>query len=513
MAKKYISLKDYQDVFSRIEPQTFEYKTLVLLKYPQIQFKKDLTKRDGKLWLENESYDLPEELKYLDDGPIYSDGEKGINKSTEKTFSMSINKHLKTLFNNNDATVSLVKLIFAQQDTGTYLVNKTDIQTVNLKEFKFDKDIKSIIEEYTPLYVQKPKEPNNSDKYKEGSYPFFVIHIPAYDKYLQYNVYRYVAQLPYYVRLTSDYRLPVIDHIYRDPKDNRRNKMRFCTHWQNLMNQCSTGTTPYHGVNDRGSITMPKTGKNQENSEKVWHVALYCCNLLAASYDILPETEQTKYKYLSTTSCKPISIFGNKASYIDTFINETVKLCKTTKHNYNTFTKASDVPDTEFKKLPTLQQLKQATPPDTPIKKTFKAYHVGALVNDITRYVAHGEYCHTNFFKAAKPTTTVQQIFTNKPTYRPEEILNFYETHCSQESLDKYCKRMGLPQEVQGKKKWFTKRQDPETKKYIIECHFVDSVIPCNCVFDKVVVDNVCDTTVITSPFTMYKQVEQGLYD
>lgn len=56
----------------------------------------------------------------------------------------------------------------------------------------------------------------------------------------------------------------VIDHINRDPKDNRKSNLRFVTQQENCLNSSINNNPPYihwHKLNKRWRITRPVNGK------------------------------------------------------------------------------------------------------------------------------------------------------------------------------------------------------------------------------------------------------------
>jgi hypothetical protein len=164
------------------------------------------------------------------DGTVYSDS----------TFRPKINKLLSEAF--PGATIRTIRKLYAppapstarvvEVDIEHYIVQPQDLVPVSLDDIGLDEDVKVILQYYDVYTTVKDQEGG-------AFYPFVVIEFPN-GTLLAYSVYKVVAGLPYYTRISPGYKLPTVDHTGRNTHDNRRVSLRYCTMSQNYWNKCGT---------------------------------------------------------------------------------------------------------------------------------------------------------------------------------------------------------------------------------------------------------------------------------
>ena len=134
-------------------------------------------------------------------------------------------------------------------------------------------------------------------------YPFMLIKFK--DVYLKYDIYRYVAGLPFYVALPDGNRLPTVDHINRNNKDNRLINLRYCSVTQNQWNSCrQSKTIGYHGVTEgRFEMKVVPLTLEEERSRDILRLWM---TLLDDTYDVLKTTKRKidSDQYIDKGSCR-----------------------------------------------------------------------------------------------------------------------------------------------------------------------------------------------------------------
>jgi hypothetical protein len=491
-----LTVSDIEDAFQRSSPSSIEHTSLCILLQSTIPFDRCLIKQSDTLILGTDVYPVPSELSHLPDGPLF----RSLDNTSHFTFCREVNARLKPLFNQEFVTTSLIKytLYINSNKDNEFGISLDTVTPANLSKYKFDTDILHILTEYD-IYTDSNEQ-----------YPFLLVHIPLYNKYLKYPVYRYIAQLPFYVRVSHEYRLPTVDHINRDIMNNQRNALRYCDHCQNHMNQCTktrNTITQYHGVLANGRTSMPKINRDIAYVAKVWSIASFWCRVLAECYTTIKQdaTDRHQLQYLTATACKSIEVFGDKATFVDKFVCDVIKLCTTTTFDYNDINSVSQVPCKEYEHYITLSALIKSAHPVSKLRKSFKLHHVAALVNDITRYVVYKDFAHTNFLTVPQPPHTVADAVTIPK--RPEEVLNTFEYLNDQDYMDEYyATKTCLPfEEVKGKRRFFWADRNPHTEKLQVHMRFTDDKLATT--ENVQVIDELQIGEYITSPMTLIRQI------
>lgn len=93
---------------------------------------------------------------------------------------------------------------------GSYLVALADLVETHVS--------KLIIDPQVHLYGLKLYQ-QRCDNACSRYYPFFLIELGDCNKLVRYDVYKYIARLPYYGAIRQHRKLPIIDHINRMPND------------------------------------------------------------------------------------------------------------------------------------------------------------------------------------------------------------------------------------------------------------------------------------------------------
>ena len=118
----------------------------------------------------------------------------------------------------------------SQEDTmPTYNVNLEDLVELTPDTLIIPPEYTAFLKPYA-IYTTKQQISDNK------IYPFILIHIQDTDQYIRYDIYRYIAQLPWFVKVDDEHRLPTVDHISRNSQDNTLTNMRYCTMMQNAQN-------------------------------------------------------------------------------------------------------------------------------------------------------------------------------------------------------------------------------------------------------------------------------------
>jgi len=374
-----------------------------------------------------------------------------------------VTKQLKELCGHT--TTSLKALYRDPIPNLTYLyILEQEYKIANHDDYKFDPIFQEFLMEYD-MYV--------TDDHKQ--YPFFKILVD--DKVLAYRVYRYIGQLPFYIRLTATKKLPTVDHITRNAFDNRLEGMRYCRFQDNNVNKCRLkgASNKYHGmhanfnyITDRGSAIDAKV--------LIWCI-LFDSYLSDKSLDF--NESALKHITLSEESCKAkenIETFKHHAMLMDAFVDEMLRLPNV--GVYDKDSTALDIPmkHIENSGLTLLVDVWNSYPSKkTPLYTlTVKHAHVGALYYDITRYLKNGEFAHLNFIKR-KPS---QGLVVPDSILSPVDVLNMFEEEQDATYLDDYHKKIGLNVEP-GKIKRYVKDgrdirvvwmdRDPDYKSFLVK--------------------------------------------
>ena len=158
----------------------------------------------------------------------------------------------------------------------------------------------------------------NVDLYHKGSYPFIPIYHPEYDITIRYDVYRYVAYLPYDVSSNTEWKFATVDHIHHNVSDHRRISLRYCTTKQNSQNICGS-SDGYHGVNINSEVLTKSFPDNVSKFVRAW------CSLITIDMMDTYAVSQAPYIYIDTESCRGAklnSIPASHISFMDAFIKD-----------------------------------------------------------------------------------------------------------------------------------------------------------------------------------------------
>ena len=341
-----------------------------------------------------------------------------------------------------------------------YLVTAEPSIILDHNPYKFDDIFSKYLNQYDLYFTDDQKR-----------YPFIKILIE--DKILQYSFFRFIGQLPFYLKVSSDMCLPSVDHVYKDPFDNRRCSMRYCTRQSNNANKCRVKGTHnrLHGME----------GSNFTEAGDIDMQVIIWCNM----FDIYLRAKTLPFKECDVKhidlegSCKAkefLNGFKKHAMLMDQFVDEMLRMSTDTV--YTKSTTANDIPVASIKDqgLNLLADIwDKYMPKDIPIyQRRFDHDYVGALYYDITRFIRYGEFAHLNFIKR-KPASVLEI-----PTHilDPVDILNMFEQEQDPTHLDDYHKRLGFDVEP-GKIKKYVKEgrnirsvwadRDPHYKSILVQ--------------------------------------------
>jgi len=305
-----------------------------------------------------------------------------------------------------------------------YLVTD-EVKEWDINKYTIDPIYKDALSEYD-IYVRPGYE----------QYPFIKILID--DKVLAYSIYRYIGELPFYVSVDKNKKIPTVDHISRNAYDNTRGNLRYCTAGSNSVNKCrvKNNKNRYHGM-EGSSIT--------EGGKVDMKVLIWCLMFDTYLKDKKEEFKEEDLKHISMTACKTkdtLEYFQDHAMIMDRFVDEMQRIPSI--GIYDKETSRNDIPIIAIKTagLELLCKIWKSYPRKNHPIYQFKVHHdhVGALYYDITRYERNGEFAHLNLIKA-KPSTGMdipERIMT------PIEVLNKYEQEQDPLYLDDYHSRLGL---------------------------------------------------------------------
>ena len=484
-----LTCKDVENAITRLQKTETAYVALVLLSYPELPFEHSLAvSSDGKITCNDVSIDIPDTLSHLTEGIIFKDA-SGNAFPTKMKFARYINEFITKELNNPKATTSVIKAIYTTQPI-TYKVEYSQLEPIKKTEIRLDQDIRRHLKDYT-FYVEQ----NN-----RGYYPFLLVHVEQYNLYMRYDIYRYVGQLAQSPRITDKLRLATVDHIYRDTKDNRRCSLRYVTAKQNLSNQCTKDMKqPFHGVDTKSSSHTHTL--DQEVATKV----IYWVNIISQVLPKVADKPQPKtLKIFSNTPCRKYTELESKLHFLDPLLFDLAEMLS---NNDHTPADVYSTPDFDYKRHESIKYhkriralLEYTQGMSFKIMKTVRPEYVCALVNDLTRYVSHKEYSHTNFLQVPKPRVTLAECI--KDLKDPITILNFYEPFISAETLEPLLIANGIPNEdVKGKIRFYERSGDIikatlVPRKYVdITSHFT-------------ILDTISIDTMITSPNTLFSMSE-----
>jgi hypothetical protein len=412
------ALKEKQDLSSPV------YRALCILTTPQLALKFNYVKKDNTLLLPDDPpkvFPLPQGLEQIPDGHLFPQTFKNNN-----LFSRDITAQIKIAAKGTDVpedvlTASKIRALFDVPDDGQcrYKVDLSAIKPFSLSESKFDPDVEQVLQSYQ-LYV------NTND----SRYPFFQVKLP--NATISYGVYRFIGQLPLWIRTPSGWKLPTVDHIGRDPGNNQRKSLRYCTSTQNQYNKCNKtkqGECLYHGVTEGGQFGLT-LDKSIYCNEQVFNLTRSLANNWPQALKHFESIPAPPVTYLSDTPCKPLTpvmTHPSAANLLNTFIHEVLQHIESPK------------PYT-----PLLKWLDDRISPLDRQCANIRPIHFAALAYDILTLYSKGEYSHTNFLRQPPPKHTLESLGITCEL-RPEEVLNQYLSYYTAEELDSFLETFGLP--------------------------------------------------------------------
>jgi hypothetical protein len=236
---------------------------------------------------------------------------------------------------------------------------------------------------------------------------------------LKYPVYRFAVGLPYFSRLTDVYRLPTVDHV--DPshggRDSRSQCMRLATHNQNCHNACSKNTCQipdkFHGV--KGTAVVKQeidafkriTGVDDDWCYHAWEYLIKRAHLLDAVI---------------------INAGGNVLDTVKTFGSSAVEVINMALAD----TKSFKVPETSTRDGLDGEKYKIGSS-----KYTFKHALTAAVLVDILRVTARGEWAHCNILTRDPVSKTCDALPRDM---LPADVMNMWERRRSNEDrVDMYA--------------------------------------------------------------------------
>lgn len=442
--------------------------------FDDVMNKLDLMDKASMEWKLLDKLQKNEELKFND-----FCNNKGNAFKNQATFAAAANKALKILFNSDEISISTVKKLFKpvvlEKRTPQFCDDIDELLECNFSKFQYD--------EKFDIFIKGLKV--YADSGHEG-YPYILIEISPYKKYEKYSLYRYFAQLPNFVSLSANAKLPTVDHISRVPSDSRLENLRYCTQVQNANNKCRVNNTSakYHGMGKDGFIGIACSNENLKVHTMVW------CSILDAylsKHTVLPKQS---YNHLSFTSCraKYFDEYKHHACFMDDFVSEMLKF-----DMYHAYTKEMDKEDIMCPEHPFLKEIYNAFPSNEKVYKTRMTHdYVIGLLYDIIKYKENGSFAHMNLIKPAQVVTTVSVPHI----YSPVEILNMFEQERDQEVLNKYYNNMMITTEDNK-----IRRYSQVNGRIISE--FTDRDISYTSILNEVVET---PQIIIVSPFTSYKK-------
>lgn len=508
----YIRKEDIDAVYNRLYPGSLKHVILTLLCNPAIPFTYDLeVTSNKKLKTSSGEIDLPEELSDLSPGLIFTKDSEPYKHQVG--FVKDINVILKELFNNDKITTSRIQVPYSVSAPDIRFTVQLDQITKLTEEVDFEVNTHEFYNVFDMLTVFKVTD-------DPKAYPFVLVELYPYNVWIKYEIYRGLAQQPIAPRIDQQYRMPVVDHINMKPMDNRLTNLRYCTHKQNSVNACSKSVkAPYHGVTEKGFANLQNLSPDEiplGNAVIVW------MNILSTTIDkvfIINLVPAYQCIILSDSPCKPYTeIPETKVQKVDRVIRSLTNMLTTHRSDLNIYTsfveaksiKVSDIPEAHYADYDILPQLIECVPDgQLSVKKTLRPTCYGALINDVFRYICHGEYAHTNFLKTIPPKRTCADILKPSDLLTATEVLNMYESHYDREVVNAFYRSTGLPEEVQNKVRLFEPCDEYKYEEGYnfehIRATFVDRDTIEHKKIDWNYIEEISFSTEITSPFTLYK--------
>jgi hypothetical protein len=286
-----------------------------------------------------------------------------------------------------------------------YRVNLSELIPESLSDLMIDEKFKDILCNMD-IYI------TNTEKAKH--YPFMLIEVQRSalnyacsevgpDSYLRYDLYRYLVGLPFYITLDDNRKLPTVDHINRDPRDDRLSNLRYCSNFQNQWNACNPTSIGFHNVTKFGAMNIYNDPLCIVEIIRLWVM------LLNTAYEDAELREfECGVDFLNPKGCKSglIKQFEDMFPVFNRFVFEMIEFIipSFTTHGYKEDEKHM-ITKTKIKDMVSLDALMCKTMFDKYPSEEIKVQqncsrpHLSALGVDIFKFLTHGSFAHLNFLK------------------------------------------------------------------------------------------------------------------
>jgi len=393
---------------------------LAVLTCPEIPVVPELIFMNDKMCGNGKCYDFPSTLAHL-----FENNKRPFETTVKPcTFKRNMIAILKREFG-EDVTIRTIQSLYKNSPavntyddtTSPYIKDFSKLIKVDLDDYKLDAKMKSILKDYD-IYIED-----------DNKYPFMLIHIEPIDTYIAYNIYRFIGQLPWYVRLDDDYKLPTIDHINRDYTDNRCCNLRYCTILQNCMNKCRVkdNMAMYHNVSISDSLSIKPTSPFELdllNKLRFWFT-------LASTYQV-PSNYRQIYEedHFDPRACKASLFPEDLKAFVNDVITELKRyIIDDRRMTYPTA--PVTVNPASYVDVPcearVLAKTLKAAGGSFKVASFIRPNHFGALAVDVFKLYTRGSFAHMNVLNAPVPQVTLSSVTQSLMT--PDECLNAYECH------------------------------------------------------------------------------------
>ena len=358
---------------------------------------------------------------------------------------------------------------------------------VSPDEYLVDDDVREVLKGYATY--------NQVNEY-ETFYPCILIEYNVTDEegrdkqiLCPYEIYKIVAGLPSYTRLTPRYKLSTVDHIHRDTRDNRRESLRYCTVTQNGWNKCPTKNQKgkcariYHGVSHDGDVTYVPTNSREK---WVWEMIVVWFNLVIDYFGRLESSESSLqppqgsifdpngcvYDRIDEIPIRERTFFEHFVPELLDFLSRYTPDSSVYELDAKRNLEKINVNVEDFRDLPVMNRVFATMPDVLKIGKRFRPLYFAALVIDVCKVANNGVFAHTNFMRIPldSSSTVTDSIKSSIP---PEDILNTFEPEVETTTLKSfYEKVLGIPFVETKKRKYFVKEVGGKKR---IAVEFVDA--------------------------------------
>ena len=390
-----------------------------LLTIPDIVLDVEMRRIGNIILSKSVSYDIPDALKDLT-----KNGLLFVNKKHEPYINnVALRTYLNGILNKaNQGTISdVIKTLYPKQpqpENLDYLalVSK-EMVIAQPTEFHVDPHITELLSGWG-IYLEK-----DDNKY----YPFIPIENPD-GTTSRYDIYKYASGLPNFCRLTNEYRLPTVDHIKRDTRDNTTSSLRYCTMTQNAWNKCYLGASRIHNVEQSAN------GKKWSVTLQAPPMPLKICETWFTLFCIasLDEVHHDTTSMFSNESCQKrlIETIPNIGT-INMFIKELFDLITTPGIDAYEMDgrklNKTKIPPSHYSHRPILSIVYNTGPDIFNVTATYDDAYIPALIVDLCKLQMHGEYAHTNMLNVPKPKNKVSNY--PKQNKSPIDVMNYFEKY------------------------------------------------------------------------------------